>query len=454
MKLLFILAFSILAANASDNDITHRPSSFAFKSAKATFVDFEEAVYDITYDMDLKKSEVVAKFKMHIVEEGYPLFDLVEDPTFVALDGIETTTSVISTPTNETKLRVINKLLPTGKYELTVKVLLKNLVEYSDKGVKSAFWVTDLEDRYYLERYIPVNLEYDRLKMIFNIQFNGLKAKQHIFSNGSVNWVSGQKARIEFPEYFSVNSLYFHTTPVGSVELLEASFKSVNGQDIPVSIYQAAKSSDSEGLKGLQNLALKVFNELESDYGAFPHASITIYNASLAHMGLGGMEYAGATVTNKGSLSHELFHSYFARGVTPANGNAGWIDEALASWRDNGYNRLGSLYGSSQMAAHPAYTRKTDTSAYGFGARFMAFLDNKFKAQGGLKPFMNKLIEKKLFEPIFTEDFIKEMENFYGLELQDIFKTYVFKKSTQNELKVHRTEVHRKLSFQELSSIL
>jgi hypothetical protein len=454
MKFLFILAFSILSANASDNDITHRPVSFAYKSGKATFVDFEEAIYDITYDIDLKKSEVVAKFKMHIVEEGYPLFDLVEDPTYVALDGIETNTTVISTPANETKLRVINKVLPTGKYELTVKVPLKNLIEYTSNGVKSAFWVTDLEDRYYLERYIPVNLEYDRLKMTFNIQFNGLKAKQHIFANGTVNWVTGQKAKIEFPEHFTVNSLYFHTTPVGSVELLETSFKSVSGQDLPVSIYQSAEDSDSEGLKGLKTLALRVFNELEADYGAFPHASITIYNASLAHMGLGGMEYAGATVTNRGSLSHELFHSYFARGVTPANGNAGWIDEALASWRDNGYNRLGSLYGSSQMAAHPTYTRKTDTAAYSFGARFMAFLDNKFKDQGGLKPFMNKLIEKKLFEPLFTEEFIKEMETFYGEDLQGIFKTYVFKKSAQGGLKAQKTEVHRKLSFQELKSIL
>jgi len=454
MKLLIIFAFSVLSAFASDNDITHRPESFAYKSGKAAFVDFEEAVYDITYDIDSKKSEVVARFKMHTLEKGFPIFDLVEEPSYVALDGIATNTSVISTPSNETKLRVINKLLPPGKYTLTVKVPLNNLVEFTNTGVKSAFWVTDLEDRYYLERYIPVNLEYDRVKMTFNIQFNGLKSKQHIFANGTVNWISGQKAQIDFPEHFTVNSLYFHTTPVGSVELLESSFKSVNGQEIPVTIYQAAGASDSEGLKGLKNIALRVFNELEGDYGAFPHASITIYNASLAHMGLGGMEYAGATVTNKSSLSHELFHSYFARGVTPANGNAGWIDESLASWRDNEYNRLTSLYGSSQMASHAAYTRKTDTAAYSFGARFMAFLDNKFKSQGGLKPFMNRLIEKKLFEPIFTEDFIKEMESFYSEDLQGIFKAYVFKKSLQGELKSQKDTSHRKLSFQELKSIL
>lgn len=452
MKLFFIMLLTMASALAHDNDVTHRPKSFPHLDGKAVFVDFEEAIYDITYDIDQKKAEISATLKMNVVEEGFPVFDLVAEPTSVKIDNIETKAPVVSTPSKETKLRVINKKLAIGSYELTVKVALNSLVQYTASGVKSAFWVTDLEDRYYLERYIPVNLEYDRVKMIFNLNFKGLKAKQHIFANGQVSWLTEQKAKIEFPEHFTVNSLYFHTTPVGSVELLEASFKSVNGQDIPVVIYQA--EDDSEDLKGLKSVALRVFNELEKDYGAFPHPTITIYNADLSHMGLGGMEYAGATVTNRGALPHELFHSYFARGVSPANGNAGWIDEALASWRDDGYNRIVTLNGSSQMAAHPAYTRSTDTAAYDFGSRFMAFLDNKFAAKGGLKPFMNKLLEKKLFEPIFTEDFIKEMESFYGENLQAVFKTYVFKKSNMEKLQSAKAHVHHKLSFKELQSIL
>jgi hypothetical protein len=51
------------------------------------------------------------------------------------------------------------------------------------------------------------------------------------------------------------------------------------------------------------------------------------------------MEYCGATMTDPGALGHELTHSWFARGVMPANGNTGWIDEAVASWRDDGYPR-------------------------------------------------------------------------------------------------------------------
>jgi hypothetical protein len=171
-------------------------------------------------------------------------------------------------------------------------------------------------------------------------------------------------------------------------------------------------------------------------------------------MGLGGMEYAGATVTNENALEHEMFHSYFARGVTPANGNAGWIDESLASWRDGGYRRLSSLSGSSSMAAHASYTRKTDTAAYGFGAQFMSLLDHKFAHKGGLKPFMNKLLEKKLFEPLFTEDFIQEMELFYGEKVQAIFKQYVYQKPEWEKLQNEKDLHHRKPSLTELQSLL
>lgn len=451
MKLIWIFLFAVISAHAQDNDITHRPKSFSHEGQKAVFVDFEEATYNITYDLNRKKAEVIAKIKMHIVEEGFPLFDLIEEPTSVMIDNIDVTTSVIQTPSKETTLRLINRKLPVGLYELFVKVPLENLVDFSS-GVKSAFWVTDLEDRYYLERYIPVNLEYDRVKMVFNLNFLGLVSKQYVFANGLVKWSTKETASIEFPDYFTVNSLYFHTTPVESVELLQSSFNSIDGRIIPVAIYQA--SGETQKLENVKIQTLEIFNELENDYGAFPHTSITIYLASLAHMGLGGMEYAGATVTNTSSLDHELFHSYFARAVAPANGNAGWIDEALASWRDAGYNRLATLTGSSRMAAHPEYTRKTDTAAYRFGARFMAFLDNKFANKGGLKSFMNKLLDTKIFEPIFTEDFIKEMEAFYGESVQAIFDKYVYAKSIGSPEKSIKEDIHRKLSYKELEAIL
>ena len=454
MKLAFLLLLTLSSVFASGaQSSTQRPPSFAHQGAKAVFVDFEEAVYDITYDLNLKSAEVIARFRMQVPEPGYPVFDVVEEPTVIKIDGIYAGASITNTPSQETKLRVINRILRIGTYQLEVRCPLRNLTEFSADGVKSAFWVSDLEDRTYLERYLPVNLEYDKMKITFNIKFKGSTNKQHVFANGLVTWPTDEDVKIVYPAYFSMNSLYFHTTPVGSVELLESSFKSRNGKDVPVQVYAAKSPTALQTIEDLKEQAQNVLNELERDFGPFPHASLTIYNANLTSMGLGGMEYAGATVTDRGSLSHELFHSYFGRGFVPANGNAGWIDEALASWRDYNYYRMVSLNGSSAMAAHPIYTRKTDTAAYGFGPRFMAFLDHKLSSKGGLKPFMAKLLEKKLFEPMTTEDFIRELETYFKETLQPTFTTYVYGLSNEGA-RVDNSRIHRKLNPRQLQSIL
>ncbi|HXH30620.1 MAG TPA: hypothetical protein VNJ01_07390 [Bacteriovoracaceae bacterium] len=451
--ILLLLTLSISVAFAKENDLTHRPKSFAIDGGQAVFVDFQEATYSLTYEIKEQRAEVLAVFVMDVIEEGYPVFDLIETPTSVKVDGVEVGSRVVSTTSRETTVRVAGKTLPPGRYVFQVTAPLKQLVKYTPTGVKSAFWVTDLEDRFYLERYIPSNFEFDRFKMTFVVEFKGATAEQLIFANGKVSKRKANKVSIEYPEHFTLNSLYFHTTPVSTVDVLTYAFPSVDGRSVPVTIYMERKSGSESVLLDWKKNSHTILKELENDYGVFPHESVTIYNADLSSMGLGGMEYAGATVTNKGSLGHELFHSYFARGVTPANGNAGWIDEALASWRDNGYNRSTSLSGSTGMASHPYYTRKTDTSAYGFGAKFMAYLDGKLAGKGGLKPFLNKLLEKKLFEPIFTEDFISEMELFYSESLHAEFKKFVYSGKKLTPSKALPT-AHRKLGLKEMEQIL
>lgn len=457
MKYFLLLSLLSFSAVAADNDLTHRPKGFAYETGSAQFVDLTAATYKINYDLDAATASVEAKLKLNMIEEGYPLIDLVEAPQSVTLNGKKVETAVISTPSAETTVRVIQKKIKPGSYELVIKVPLKNLIQFTESGVKSAFWVTDLEDRFYLERYIPVNFEYDRVKMRFEVSFKGLKNKQHVFANGKVSWKNDSTAIIDYPDYYTVNSLYYHTTPVGGLEMVETTYLSVDSRVLPITIYMAKDGAyPTTQLESFKTTTLQVLAELEGDYGAFPHNQVVIYGASLRDMGLGGMEYAGATVTNLPSLGHELFHSYFARGVAPANGNAGWIDEALASWRDDGYLRLPTMTGTSRMAAHPYYTRKTDTMAYSYGANFMAYLDNKFALKGGLKPFMQKLLEKRIFKPMFTEEFISDMESFYGEDLKSIFKTHVYGIGAPEEksLKFERHPIHQKMGPKELKSLL
>jgi len=139
----------------------------------------------------------------------------------------------------------------------------------------------------------------------------------------------------------------------------------------------------------------------------------------------------------------------------PANGNAGWLDEALASWRDDGYQTLSTLSGSSGMSSHAYYTRTTDTAAYSFGERFMSYLDGKLQTKGGLKPFMRHMVDKKVFSPLFVEEFIGEMTAFYGVAVEADFKKYTYGNGNlfAPNLKA-KSPIHRKMSVEEMRNYL
>jgi hypothetical protein len=454
MKALF-LSFLLVGPLFAHQDELQRPKSFVTKFGKAVFVDFKEAHYKINYNADKKVASIEATIKFDAPEVGLPIFDSVESPTSIILDGKSVEAKEVKTPSNETTLRIISSEVSTGGHVAVITVPLKSLLEFRDGGVRSAFWTSDLEERKFLERYMPANLEYDQVKMTFQVLFEGNKINQKIYTNGQVNEVQ-QKGKtfynISYPSHFNASSIFFHTVPEGTMNELKFVLKSVDGREIPAIVY-FAKPVFGGGLvtlEALRDKATEVFHELEGDYGAWPHESLIIYNA-----GSGGMEYCGATITSFSALGHELFHSYFARGVMPANGNAGWVDEALASWRDNGYQSLFTLNGSSRMSNHPYYTRTTDMAAYSFGERFMSLMDGKLKSKGGLKPFMRYMVDKRKFSPLRIEDFIQEMGAFYDVPVEGDFKKFTF--GTKNDFSASPLKghvIHRKMTTQELESYL
>ncbi|MBA2404559.1 MAG: hypothetical protein H0V66_07300 [Bdellovibrionales bacterium] len=449
MKIFIALMLFATLAIAGDNDKLHTPKSFSANGRKAVFADFTEATYHINYDIASKKASVKAEIKLETSEAGFPIFDSVVAPTSVSFDGATVTTIETKTPNNETTLRLINKLAQAGVHTLTVEVPLTSLVEFSTDGVKSAFWTSDLDERKFLERYMPANFEFDQVKMTFLVKFIGAKNKQIIYTNGNVTEVETNSFKITYPNYYTASSIFFHAVPQGATTEQRFTLKSIDGREIPAVVY-FTKSSWSASLDKLKAKTTEVFHELESDYGAFPHPSITVLQA-----GMGGMEYCGATMTDFSALGHELFHSYFARGVMPANGNAGWVDEALASWRDDGYQSLSTLSGSSGMSSHAYYTRTTDKAAYSFGERFMSYLDGKLQSKGGLKPFMRHMVDKKVFSPFFVEEFIKEMSDFYGVSLEADFKKYTYGSGNDfsQNLKA-KSHIHRKMTIEEMQNFL
>lgn len=401
------------------------PPSFPHQNSKAIFVDFTHAEHDITYDFSKKSVVVESIIRFSAAEDGYPIFDLVANPSAVILDGSPVSSPLTNDPSYSTSLRVLSDLVIPGDHELIVKHSFATNVIFSEEGVASGFWFSDLNDRQYLELYLPSNLEFDQYPKKLNLNFVGFGKLTHtIKSNGKITKLSDERFEIKFPDYYTSSSIYFHLFPKNT-NFSSGMFyyTSIDGRSIPVDIYTSVT------IQPFLDLTPTLLAELENDYGPFPHDKIIIYGMSLAK---GGMEYAGSTVTGLLSLGHELFHSYNARGILPANGNSGWMDEAMARWRDNGYlQNVAIPQISGRLAGRSLWTRQTDRNSYGEGSAFLANIAYRMNDNGlSLKKFLRDYFKKYMYSTVTTTIFENELRNFSGIDFSSDFNRYIYGSSS------------------------
>ena len=143
------------------------------------------------------------------------------------------------------------------------------------------------------------------------------------------------------------------------------------------------------------------------------------------------MEYAGATKTTLASLRHELDHSYFGRSILPVNGNAAWIDEAIALWGDTGYEPSDiPPEAGTNLGNRSEYVAETHGAVYSLGSAFMAHLDHVLRQTGdpeiGLKAFLVEYAGKKRHQTVTVEEFQKMIEEFHRDKLKALFRNHVY----------------------------
>lgn len=420
--LAFMLLTLSMGAMASYN---LAPPAFPYKSGQAVFVDFQKAVYNLRYNYQSKAATAESTITFKVIKPGHPIFDLVPDATDVTLDGKAVSVALISDPQAQTKYRVLGVQLAAGTYELKLKNTIKENVVFNAQGVASGFWLGDLSDRRYLEAYIPSNLEFDHYPKTFNVQITGAGNLAHtVKANGSVSQLSSNQFEVSYPAHFTSSSVFFHLFPTKTITN-NASFyyTSIDGRKLPVDIYAVVE------IDPFVNLTRTVLAELEADYGPFPHEQVLIYGTSLKR---GGMEYSGATATGLLSLGHELFHSYNARGVMPANGNAGWMDEGLSTWRGDAYRYLEKLpFESAKISGHSQWRRSTDRDSYVQGSAFFSFIAHKMNMRGlFLKDFLKDYFKRNMFSSVTTEMFEKELSVSTGMDFSEEFNRYIYGKYT------------------------
>jgi hypothetical protein len=427
--------------------VWHAPANFKLPEGLAIFVDFKKADYNLTYDPSSKTLSAKSTIIFESTEEGMPVIDMVENPSKFLVDGEEVSTKIISSIDKDTWFRIVLKKLKPGTHTFSVISKIEQGVNFTSDGVSSSFWFNDLGDRNFLEAYLPANFEYDQVKMTLNIDFKTLN-KQKFYTNGVVTSLDSNKFIIEFPETYSSSSLYYHTAPEGRYPERKFTYSTHDGRDIPAVVY----TKDSwTNLDEVKKRVIKSIQDLEVKYGPWLHQSVVVFIA-----GNGGMEYCGATMTDLGSLNHELTHSYFARGgFMPANGNAGWIDEAVTTWSDSGSGTRPDLKGiAANMAGNSPYRRYTEYRAYTQGASFMSYLNYKFQANGGLTAFLNDMIKNDSFNPMTTEEFATKMSNYFSEDVNPLFKSHVYTNKTSPGSNDQGRPGHMKMTIAEMNKYL
>ena len=447
-----ISAISFLFLLSLNTFALHSPPDLKMTDSRGevslVFVDFSEAHSIIEYDVEKKTVTAHTTIRFHQPVEGKAIFDLLADPTAVAINGKKVEAPLKRIDETGSRVRYIDEVTGVGNHTLTISNKIERLVSFDsmNKSVRSAFWMSDLSDRRFLESYLPSNLEYDQYQNNFTVKIKGTSKEHIVRVNGEVTNLEKNSWDIKFPAYYTSSSIYFHLMEKGAYKEITDTYKSIDGREIPIIVY-----SGWEPLPFMQN-SLKILKELETDYGPWPHPRLIVYGA-----GSGGMEYAGATRTSMRALGHELHHCYFARSMMPSRGNNGWIDEALASWRDNGYDErsIGAL-DPSKMGAHSVYRRTTDRDAYSKGARVMAYFNYRLKENGGLRPFLKHFYAKYGKQSFVTQNFKDELEAFTKINFDYIFNPFVFGRGWKNEIKEETKEnpMHPKLTYEEEFNLL
>jgi hypothetical protein len=349
-------------------------------------------------------------------EEGEPHLDeehLIDDP-----DGV--------------RHRVVDETLTPGAHTMTVeyrldRAALDALERRASLGESNGgitfLWLLDDRGKYapvhFSEAYVPASMEYDHHPTTIELHFPREMPARRIFSNGRVTELDGSNGeayRIELPAHFNTSAPYLHVTDPAVVVERCATYRSIDGRDIPITIYSDRHNFESRAEVDAKHeeslaIALETMAEMEELVGPFPHESFT---ARIRPDNYPAMEYAGATETDVDSLRHELIHSWWGRGVFPANGEAGWIDEGLTYWYQHGRrHRLPGWLSSwvadpdgDELRAANVMQQHTNSQGWHYGYAFMIELEQLLSDRAeGLAPVMRELFAEYRHQSLTVADF-------------------------------------------------
>ena len=377
---------------------------------------------DLSFIFDVKAKRALGKsiITFEMSEVGIPYFELLATVREIKLNNNIVSFKKIQDPEGQkqTFIALDSSLNPGGRYDLELTYeLLPTQLSFACGGVKLLTNMTDLNTSRYFENWGPVSFEDDAFSLSLNLKILNSTSTHALYTNGAATKIDGTEWKINFPDYYTKSSFYVHLTNATDLISKKFIYQGLE-REISVQVYSETASLVKDAVATLPSL----FAEFETDYGPYAHSTFTAY----MHKGSGGMEYVGATITSLGSLDHELLHSWFARGVMPAEGRSGWIDEAFASWRDYNYFQAPSLLSraATNLAGYSPYRKSTANNSYVDGRQLVAELDRLFADFGGMKPMMKLFFERYKHRVVTNEELWNFLSSLSLMNLDAYFQRY------------------------------
>lgn len=417
----FTAAFAL---QAQANPARLRDRVFTQDSRTFTPIDIESM--DVHYRFDPKKKSTTgqAKIRFTAVASGTPY--LLMEPAItgaVLTGGSRVNVSSIQDPDGLTQFRALDvRLRKSQTQEVTLDFSLPNslVTNFNQTGVGFLAAMSDVGGWRFFNRYGPANYETDTYAMNVTLELVGSARDHQVYANGNVTKESANAWKVSFPAHYTASSFFLHFTCDPAIVEEKLVYEGLE-KAIPITIYSKQASLARDAAARIQGL----FRELEATFGPYAHDQFI----ALINPGTGGMEYVGSTITSLSALGHELTHSWFARGVMPADGRSGWMDEAIASWRDYEYFRTTpSLFLSpTNLSDYSIFQFNTAPNSYKDGRLLLSQIDVLLRDEGGLKPALAEFFRLKKLQTVTTEEFLAFLKiRSPRTDLTPYFNRYVY----------------------------
>ena len=370
--------------------------------------------------------------------DGFPVFDLRQEIRLAWLDGdalpperlahhdlgggpnaemrvIERSLSA----TTEHRLRLVADL---GPPQVRTDKNRRPVLLWTDrKRLTFRFGFTDRRAARYLESWIPSNLIFDEFALTLNISVEQTNILHRIITNGEVEDLGFNNWVVRFPDStVSLDPLL----EIMAADRLESTRAMVSlpgsGRSVAVEVWK--ERGDTTDLDAVLQTATEALPEYESRFGPYPQGERLVI---MADANSEGMEYRGGATGDKGSLRHEIAHSWWGRGVRPASQPDSWFDEAWVVYaidKEDGPRQGFRDTNGKRIAIAPftPWSRVTVLESYGIGSQLfgeIAAMIGPDRTEGVMRDLFPRQYGKPLTTAALEEHFVRHVPRVETVEL-------------------------------------